>query len=218
MLIEMPKVADMLAALQKRLESGNAKNLYDQFLALKDSVEEWKFSSGDYFSCLPYEEQRQGFSAPKLLKKRYESIDEARWLGKYSAGFHDGKHVVTVMPGQRTIRALSADLYSENDGVVEIYSATYKGIDHPGKVTSRVTAIARMEPLDELRDVYAAVGEGGAFSAYLYTYSAERKPLSAVAFSKGWTGESQWNFYYDSTGELERITSGPAILWARPRT
>ncbi|WP_152036576.1 hypothetical protein [Burkholderia pyrrocinia] len=215
MLLETPVIANALALLQGEFESIDKKYLYDRYLVLKDSIEDWKFSSGDYYSCLPYEEQRQGFSSPKLLKKRYESVDDARWLGKYSAGFRDGKHVVTVMPGQKTVQALSADFYDENEGVIDVRSVTYKGIDHPEKVISRVTGVARMMSLDELRKVYVAVGDGGAFAVYLYTYSAEHRPLSSVAFSKGWTGESQWNFHYDAVGELERITSGPATLWTR---
>ncbi|WGS42427.1 hypothetical protein LFL97_02505 [Burkholderia sp. JSH-S8] len=215
MLLEMPKIVGLLSTLQQRFDSFDTKILYDRYLALKDSADEWKFSSGDYFSCLPYEEERQGFSTPKLLKKRYENVNEARWLGKYSAGFRDEKHVITVMPGQKTVRALSADFYDEYDGAIEVCSVTHKGIDHPEKVVSRVTGIARMEPLDESRKVYVGVGEGGAFAIYLYTYSSQGKPLNAVAFSKGWTGESGWDFHYDSAGELARITSGPATLWAR---
>ena len=215
MLLEESIVENMLTTLRQEFESFDTTNFYGRYLELRDSVDDWKFSSGDYFSCLPYEEQRQGFSAPKLLKKRYESVDEARWLGKYSAGFRDGRHVVTVMPSQKTVRALSADLYSEDDGVINVCSITYKGIDHPEKVTSRLTGIARMKPFDESRKVYVAVGEGGAFAIYLYTYSADAKPLTARAFSKGWTSESQWDFHYDSSGELDRITAGPATLWAR---
>ena len=124
--------------------------------------------SGDCFSCLPDEERGQGFSAPKLLKKRYESVDEARWLGKCGAGFRDGKHVVTVMPGQKAARALSADLYREDNGVIDVCSITYRGIDHAERVTSRVTGIARMKPLDEPSKVYVVVGEGGAFAVYRY--------------------------------------------------
>ncbi|WP_124893526.1 hypothetical protein [Burkholderia sp. Bp9090] len=215
MLLEEPVVENMLAMLREKFESYETTNLYPQYLELRDSIDDWKFSSGDYFSCLPYEEQRQGFSAPKLLKKRYESVDEARWLGKYSAGFRNGQHVVTVMPGQKTVRALSADLYSEDDGVIDVCSITHKGIDNPEKVASRVTGVARMKPLDESRKVYVAVGEGGAFSIYLFEYSVDEKPKTALAFSKGWTGESRWDFHYGSSGELDRITAGPATLWAR---
>ncbi|MEK6357583.1 MAG: hypothetical protein V4796_32840 [Burkholderia cenocepacia] len=215
MLLEEPIVENMLATLRQEFESFDTTNLYNRYREIRDSVDDWRFSSGDYFSCLPYEEQRQGFSAPKLLKKRYESVDEARWLGKYSAGFRAGKHVVTVMPGQKTVRALSADLYREDDGVIDVCSITYKGIDHPEKVTSRVIGIARMKPLDESSKVYVAVGESGAFAVYRYTYSADGKPLTALAFSKGWTRESQWDFHYDSSGELDQITAGPATLWTR---
>ncbi|WP_175924442.1 hypothetical protein [Burkholderia latens] len=215
MLLEEPIVENLLTTLRQEFESFDTTNLYDRYLELRDSVDDWKFSSGDYFSCLPYEEQRQGFSAPKLLKKRYESVDEARWLGKYSAGFRNGWHVVTVMPGQKTVRALSVDLYSEDDGVINVCSITHKGIDRPEKAASRLTGIARMKPFDESRKVYVAVGEGGHFAIYLYTYSADAKPLTALAFSKGWTSEAQWDFHYDSSGELDRITAGSATLWAR---
>ncbi|MBJ9657410.1 hypothetical protein [Burkholderia multivorans] len=215
MLLEMPVIVNVLTTLQGEFDSIDEKGLYSRYIEIVDSVDEWRFSSGDYFSCLPYEEQRQGFSPPKLLKKRYESVDEARWLGKYSAGFRNGRHVVTVVPGQKNVRALSVDLYAENDGVIDVCSVTHKGIDRPEKVASRVTGLAKMKSLDELRKVYVAVGEGGSFAVYLYTYSSDKKPLSAVAFSKGWTSESQWDFHYDSTGELEKITSGPATLWSR---
>lgn len=213
MLIEMQPVINILSELQQNFESFDSNDLYERYLTARSEADEWKISSGDLFSCLPYEEQRQGFPAPKLIKKKYESIDQARWAGKYCAGFRAGKHIITLMPGQKTVHAVDVDLYNESDDLVEICNASYKGIDRSNGIISRLTGMAKMQRVDETRKLYVSVGAAGAYAVYLYTYSTDGKPLNVTAFSKGWRQESHWEFHYTSESELIEITSGAATLW-----
>lgn len=120
---------------------------------------------------------------------------------------------MTVMPGQKAARALSADLYREDNGVIDVCSITYRGIDHAERVTSRVTGIARMKPLDESSKGVRCRWRGRRIRGLSLPHTLLGKPLTAPAFSKGWASESQWDFHYGTSGELDRITAGPATLW-----
>lgn len=87
MLLDMPMVKSMLDDLRKQFQVFDTTHSYSDYLACCDLVDEWKFSDGDYFGHLPYSDERMGFSSPRLMKRKYANVDEARWLGKYGAGF-----------------------------------------------------------------------------------------------------------------------------------
>jgi len=218
MLLDMPEVVSLLDELRKEFEATDVSKLYPAYLDRFNSVTEWKFSSGDYFAPIPYESERMGFSSDRVVKKKYKSVDEARWLGKYCAGFFEGKHVITVRPGQRTVNALLATLYDEVGPVLEVRSVSFKGIDKPEKIRSVIGGLGRIISRPDNTRLEVGVGVGGAFAVNLYQCASDGRPVSVRAFSKGWSSEDQLEYRYAPDGQLDEISAGgPIPLWKRKR-
>ncbi|MBR0565994.1 hypothetical protein J5J83_07690 [Azoarcus sp. L1K30] len=218
MLLDLPEVTILLQELRQEFEATDLRTLYSAYLDRFNSVTDWKFSSGDYFSPIPYESERMGFSSDFLIKKKYKSVDEARWLGKYCAGFVNGRHVITVLPSQRTVKALHATLYDEADSILEMHTVSFKWIGKPEKMQSQVRGIRKVISRPDNTKLDVVVGLAGAFSINLYQYSKDGRPVSVRALSKGWTGEDQLEYRYTSDGRLDEITAGgPIPLWKRKK-
>ena len=216
MLLDMPEVNSLLDELRKEFEATDLSRLYQAYLDRFNSVTEWKFSSGDYYAPIPYESERMGFSPDAPVKKKYKSVDEARWQGKYSAGFVDGLHVITVLPSQRTVKALHATLYDEVGSVLEVRTVAFKWIGKPEKMQSQVRSVGRVISRPDNTRLHVGVGIGGAFAVSLYQYSDEGRPIRARAMSKGYPGEAAWEYRYTPDGQLHEITTGgPVPLWKR---
>jgi hypothetical protein len=216
MLLDMPEVVSLLDELRKEFDTTDVSKLYPAYLDRFNSVTEWKFSSGDYFAPIPYESERMGFSSDRLVKKKYKSVDEARWLGKYCAGFIDEKHVMTVRPGERTVNALQATLYDEVGQILEVRSVSFKGIDKPEKTRSAIGGLGRIVSGPDNSKLEVGVGIGGAFAVNLYQCTNDGRPVSVRAFSKGWSSEDQLEYRYTSDGQLDEITAGgPVPIWKR---
>lgn len=214
-LLDIPIVSSLLDDLRKQFQGFDATDSYQIYLACRDSVEEWKFSDGDYFCHLPYNDERVGFSPPRLMKRKYASLDEARWLGKYCSGFSDDRHVITISPGQKGIQAIQATLYNRTDDVLEIATLHFKGMDRPAGSESKLLGLGRMLQLDDNAKVYVGVGIREAFAVFLYQYSSSGRLLSGRAFSKGWPSEDEWFCHYDNDGQLAEITSGDSSVWRK---
>ncbi|WP_244112059.1 hypothetical protein [Burkholderia diffusa] len=215
MLPQDPIIESQLAALQH--EFGEQPNLdwYDEYLQVVANVDEWKFAAGDYFSPAPYEAERSGFPSPRLVKKQYKNVDEARWLGKYCGGFHQGRHIVTVMPSESSIQAIDADLFGiSKNGAITIRSISCKSMHRPGRRNSKVIGMRRFVELAHDSKLYMGVGEGGAWFVFVYKYLSDR-PMAAHGYSNGISSESSWEFHYNESGKLDKITSGSGVLWAR---
>ncbi len=218
MLLDMPEVVSLLDELRKEFDATDVSKLYPAYLDRFNSVTEWKFSSGDYFAPIPYESERMGFSPDVLVKKKYKSVDEARWLGKYCAGFVNGRHVITVHPSQRTVKALHATLYDEVGSALEVRTVAFKWIGKPEKMQSQVRSVGRVISRPDNTKLEVGVGIGGAFSIFLLQYSDEGRPITAKAFSKNWPNESGWEYRYTPEGQLDEITAGgPIPLWKRKK-
>lgn len=216
MLLDLPEVTLLLNELRQEFDATNVNTLFPAYLDRFNSVMEWKFSSGDYFHHEPFFEEQGGFPSPVLVKRKYESVDEARWLGKYSAGFVDDKHVITVLPGQRAVKALNATFYDEVGSVLEVRTVSFKWIGKPEKMHSQVRGIGRVISRPDNTKLEVGVGIGGAFSILLFQYSSEGRPVRARAMSKGYPGEASWEYRYTPEGQLDEITTdGPVPLWKR---
>lgn len=216
MLLDRPEVVLLLDELRKDFGATDLTKLYPAYLDRFDSVTEWKFSTGDYFHHEPFFEQQGGFPPPVLVKKKYVSVDEARWSGKYCAGFADGKHVMTVLPGQRAVKALNATLYNEVGSVLEVRTVSFKWLGKPERMHPQVRGIGRVVSSSDNTKLEVGVGIGGAFSILLFQYSSEGLPIRARAMSKGYPGEASWEYRYAPDGQLDEITTGgPVPLWKR---
>lgn len=216
MLLDLPEVNLLLNELRQEFDTTDLSSLYPAYLDRFNSVTDWRFSSGDYFAPIPYESERMGFSPDVLIKKKYKSVDEARWLGKYCAGFVEGRHVITVLPSQRTVKALHATLYDEVGSVLAVRTISFKWIGKPEKMHSQIRSIRRVISRPDNTKLDVGVGIGGAFSVNLYQYSDDGRPVTVRAFSKGWSSEDQLEYRYASDGQLDEITAGgPLPLWKR---
>lgn len=216
MLLDLPEVTLLLNELRQEFEVIDRSKLYPAYLERFNSITEWKFSSGAYFHHEPFFEERGGFSSAVLIKRKYKSVDEARWLGKYCAGFVNHKHVITVLPSQRTIDVLSATLYDEIGPVLEIRTVAFKGIGKPEKMQSQVRGIGRVVSRPDNTKLYVGVGVEGAFSVNLYQYSNEDRLVRIQAISKGWSSEDSLEYRYTPDGQLDEISAGgPIPLWKR---
>jgi hypothetical protein len=216
LLIDMPEVVLLLDELRKEFDATDVSKLYQDYLDRFNSVTEWKFSSGDYFAPIPYESERMGFSPDVLVKRKYKSVDEARWLGKYCAGFVNERHVITVLPGQRTVDAVNATLYEESDSDLKVRTFSFKWIGKQKALNSQVRGIGRVISRPNGTKLEVGVGTGGAFSILLLTHSAEGRPINARAMSKSYPGEASWEYKYTPDGQLDEITAGgPVPLWKR---
>ncbi|MBT2118905.1 hypothetical protein KK141_11225 [Dyella sp. LX-66] len=178
-----------------------------------EGVSAWRFSTGDYFNRLPFEDERQGYPTPRLLKKTYKDFNEARWLGKFSAGFAGDEHVVTIQPEENGIQSVSANLYKKFDDRLDIWKTRDRRKGNSKEQGSLLLGLGRVESFSNTT-LYMAVGQGGAFSVYLYTYSPEGALLTTDAFSKGWSQEVRWTYHYSEKNELLEIRTGDAVLWA----
>ncbi|MDX6916038.1 hypothetical protein R9X49_13065 [Pectobacterium carotovorum] len=215
MLLDMPIVNSTLGDLRKQFQEFDATVSYQIYLTCCDAVEEWKFSDGDYFGHLPYSDERMGFSSPRLMKRKYANVDEARWLGKYCAGFSGGRHVITISPGQKSVQAIQGTLYNRTGDVLEIATLGFKGIDRPESAESTLLGLGRMLQLDDNARIYIGVGMREAFAVFLYQYSSSGRVLSGRAFSKGWPDEDEWFCHYDNDGKLIEIMSGDVPVWRK---
>lgn len=216
MLLDMPEVVSLLDELRRKFDATDVNSLYPAYLDRFNSVKEWRFSSGDYFAPIQYESERMGFPSDRVVKKKYKSVDEARWLGKYCAGFVEDKHVITVRPGQRTVNALMATLYDEAGLVLEVRSVSFKGIDKPEKTRSALGGLGRITSTPGNTKLEVVVGVGGAFAVNLYQCTSDGRPLSVRAFSKGWPSEDKIEYRYTSDGQLDEITAGGSTpIWKR---
>ncbi|MCP1107735.1 hypothetical protein M6G53_20400 [Serratia nevei] len=217
MILEDSLIKHQLAELRHDFEGQPNSDWYDEYLRTTDAIDEWRFSSGDYFSPVPYEAERSGFPSPKIIKKSYETVDEARWRGKYCAGFLAGQHLVTVMPSEPNIQALDADFFSvSEEGIITIRSISCKSMHRPGKRSSRVIGMRRLNDLGEGGKLYLGVGEGGAWFVFIYKYLRER-PVTALGYSNLATSGSGWEYHYDELGGLSEITSGSGVIWVKKR-
>ena len=216
MLIDLPEVALLLNELRQEFDSIDSNKLYPTYLDRFNSVTDWKFSSGDYFAPIPYESERMGFSPDVLVKKKYKSVDEARWLGKHCSGFRDGRHIITVLPSQHKVKALHATLYDEVGSVLEVRTVAFKWIGKPEKMHAQLRSVGRVISRPDNTKLEVGVGIGSAFAVNLYQYSTDGRPVSVRAFSKGWSSEDQLEYRYTSEGKLDEITTGgPVPLWKR---
>lgn len=215
MLLQEPLIQTQLEALQCEFEEQPGLDWYDEYLRLISTIDEWKFSTGDYFSPVPYEAERGGFSSPKIVKRKYEDADEARWLGKYCAGFVEKRHLITVMPGEPNIQTLDADIFSlTEDETITIRSISCKSMHRPERRNSRMIGMRRFIDLGVDSKLYVGVGEGGARFAFLYRYLSGR-PVIAHGASNKTNSEAYWEFRYDEFGKLNKITSGPSVVWEK---
>jgi hypothetical protein len=215
MLLDIPEVRTTLESLRKSFQAFDATGSYNAYLARCESVDEWKFSDGDYFGHLPHDTERMGFSTPRLMKKKYSSVEEARELGKYCSGFSGGRHSITVLPGQKGVQSIQAMLYDHEDTFLEIRTVGFKGMDRGDKLDARLIGLGRLFQLADGDRVYVGVSARDAFSVFLYKYSSTGKVLSGRAIANGWPGEDEWFYHYDSEGQLAEITSGAASVWTR---
>ncbi|MGI0508791.1 hypothetical protein [Burkholderia cepacia] len=217
MLLQESLIKNQLEALHCEFEGQPKLDWYDEYLRVASTIDEWRFSTGDYFSPAPYEAERGGFPSPKLVKRKYKDVDEARWLGKYCAGFLGGQHLVTVMPGEPSIQALDADFFNmTEEGGVTILSISCKSMHRLERRSSRVIGLRRFINLGKDSKLYMGVGEGGACFAFLYEYLSDR-PVAARGASNRTGSEARWEFHYDDAGELNKITSGPSVMWEKNR-
>ncbi|MCC4104756.1 hypothetical protein [Serratia ureilytica] len=215
MILDNSVIQFQLEELWRNFEGQPSLDWYEEYLRVAATVDEWKFSSGDYFSPAPYEAERGGFPSPRLIKKPYRDVDEARWLGKYCSGFVAGNHTVTVMPSEPNIQALDADFYSAGkDGEITIQSISCKSMSRPGRRNSRIIGMRRFFELGSDSKLYMGVGEGGSWFVFVYKYFSGR-PVSARGYSDGGASESGWEFHYDDAGGLIKITTGSSVMWAR---
>ncbi len=215
MLLDIPIVNSTLGDLRKQFQAFDATGSYPIYLVCCDAVDEWRFSDGDYFGHLPYSDERMGFSPPRLMKRKYANVDEARWLGKYCSGFSGGRHVITISPGQKGVQAIQATLYNRTGDVLEITTLGFKGMDRPEGSEAKLLGLGRMLQLDGHARIYVGVGIREAFAVFRYQYSPSGCVLSGRAFSNGWPCEDEWFCRYDDDGQLIEITSGDASVWRK---
>lgn len=212
-LLDNEEFSKRLSDLKKDHEAFSSGDIHKEYLTTIGSVTGWKFSTGDYFDRVPYEDERQGYAPPRLLKKNYESFDEARWLGKFSAGFSNDQHVVTIQPEEQGIQSVSANIYKKNSGRLDVWKTKHRWMNNPKKKQeSLLLGLGRFEYFPDSM-LYVTVGQGDAFAIYLYTYSPEGLLLHTDAYSKGWSQESRWTYHYDEKGELLEIRTGGVVLW-----
>lgn len=208
-ILDDEKFATKLAKLREDHATFSRTDIHAEYASAIGSVTEWRFSTGDYFDRLPYEDERQGYAAPKLLKKKYENFDEARWLGKYCVGFAAEQHVITILPEEQGIQPVSANLYKKFDDRLDVWKTR-----HRWKKTreSSLQGLGRFESLSNAV-LYMTAGQGDAFAIYLYTYSPEGVLLHTDAYSQGWSQEVRWVYQFDEKGELREIRTGGVLFW-----
>jgi hypothetical protein len=90
-IIDMPKINLVLSQLKERFDKFNTSDMYDKYLQLASSISEWRVTvNGPYFNPLPYYEEITVGETPKLVKRKYKNMDEARWLGVASRMIRSG--------------------------------------------------------------------------------------------------------------------------------
>ena len=109
--------------------------------------------------------------------------------------FFNDRHVLTVLPSQRTIQALDATLYDEIDTNLKMLTISFKGIDDPERMRSQIRGIRRLISRPDNTKLEVGVGTGGSFSVSLYQYSDEGRPIKVREFSNGWGGEAEWQYH-----------------------
>jgi hypothetical protein len=219
MILENPEIKSYLAELRQEFETLPKLDWYDEYLKISSNVDEWKFSSGDYFFPIPYSEESNGSPSARLMKRSYKNVDQARWLGRYCAGFLAGKHLVTVMPSEPNMEALDACLFSaKNPGTIEFKYINCKFIDTPSKRESKVAGMHRWIDLKDNNKLHLGVGERGAGFIFLYKYSSGQ-PIMAQGYTSlelsGGIPDFVRFFHYDNEGNINKVTSSASLIWSK---
>jgi hypothetical protein len=209
-LLETPEVKEVLIATSAEFDVFNTDDLYERYLAVCGAVDEWKFSpDGELDSFLSYNNERNGYNPPRIVKRKYKDINEARFLGKYCCGYISGEHVVTVFPTERGLDAITASLYQKKpDGSVKVIHFRFRFMSSDDNRIAELISLSNIIILSDSLKLKAGVGNNnGAFTIYLYEFSGQ-KPISVKIFSKGWPSEENYAFHYDDNGFMYKVTYG----------
>jgi hypothetical protein len=217
-IIDVPEINLALSQLKSKFDEFDTSDLYDKYLQFVSSVSEWRITAnGSYFSPLPYFEEIIVGETPKLIKRKYKNIDEARWLGKYCCGYIDKKCVIEILPTHRNVDTLLVSFFSETNNTLEECHVNFKSLSNPERISVTLLSLSKCISLSHDKRALVGVSGKGNFSVFLYTFAEDGKPVHVRAATKGYP-EWDYYFHYRFDGEMYRISTdelGKFIYWEK---
>ncbi|SFG42726.1 hypothetical protein SAMN05518865_1124 [Duganella sp. CF458] len=184
--------------------------MIEDCLPIVEEVKEWKYSKKQYFTPLPFENELGGYSRGNIIKRKYESFDEALLNGNYAFGFIQDHHRITIAPAPTPNSPWEVSLHSVIGDEIRIkHSVHHRRLPKP----SELRGICDLFPIDSQTKASVGVGDRGAFYVYCYIYNDAGLIDAVRAFSKGWLQEADYRLHYGIDGAMRKITIGNSIIW-----
>jgi hypothetical protein len=209
-IIDIPEIGNALSELRKRFENFETSGLYARYQRLVDSVTEWKISAnGPIFQPVVYENEITCGASAKLIKKKYKTVEEAMYLGKYCSGFINEECVMDIYPINKGIDARLVSFYERNNTVLEEVHVNFRFASVSEKRITTLGSLTKYIDWIDGKRAKIGVGERGNFSVFLYTLAEDGKPVHARAATKGYP---EWDYYFHYTpdGEMYKISNDEA--------
>jgi hypothetical protein len=185
------------------------------YLDVKGSVDHWDWATHGMFSIIPFEHELNKFRKGRRLN--LSGLEEAFEENAFAFGFSkDGRLLLTAWPyapGAQTGVQCSSHFYSElaNSKARVDYE---NSVQYPlSKFKPMLVGLGTLTWLNDETQLDIGVGDRDAYSATVYSYSADRV-VKAERFAQGWNGQTRYDFIYDDEGKLDRIMIGSHVWWS----
>jgi hypothetical protein len=217
-IIDIPEINIALSQLRENLERFDSTGLYEKYLQLTSTVSEWRVTANaTYFQPFPYYGEIIVGESPKLIKKKYKNMDEARWLGKYCCGYVNGECVLEIFPTHKNVDTLLVSFLSGNDDSHDECHINFKSIKNIQKMETRLISISKCFKMSNNESALIRSAHGEEFMVSLYKFHSNGIPSNVRFVSKGY---SEWGYYfhYRPDGEMYKISTdelGKIVHWKK---
>jgi hypothetical protein len=218
-LTDISEVAERLAHLRDGFDKERQAVAQDHALIPRvlTGNYEWKFSNGDYFDPLPYEDEAGGYAPPRLLKKKYQSTDEASLAGMYASAFNGDELVAIRTPTKRTVGVINMQIFKRDGSVQRCLNVDAYPPDFERK--KNVLRAVNLFERSGSRLLDVGVGQAPNFSVTWIELDDRELPRTQYRIAYGWKQNEVVHFEHDELGKLKRVLtyskSGLAdiVLW-----
>ncbi|GKT17416.1 hypothetical protein AVHY2522_15155 [Acidovorax sp. SUPP2522] len=220
-LIEIPEFRDIISECKNLFHEKkitiSKENRVESSLALPSS---WRYSRGDYFYPLPYRNEIMGYQPAKIIKRQYQSTDEASNKGIHSSGFLEGKHIVTRHPIELdTVIDISLFEYNIN----EILHLNLRGFRRNSRQKEdSLKSIGKTFTRDD-KIINVNYARDGNFLVNLLRKDEKQNIFEEYIYTKEWDTNDIYKYIHDEQNQLLEVRapgkSGnfDVVIWKRDK-
>ncbi len=215
-LMSLKEVIEKKAELTQRFkELKDDRSQLMSLLSITNEITDWKFAKDQFAAYpVPYVVERWGHKTSSLLKKTYPSIEEGSNQNRYSFGFKDGLHKITLSPvtgvPKFTVNIFAYKKNTVSRTNIQLSPAKYKQnniiLDNPEVRLEVVEDFITMTPNSKLSMSFNSRGD---FIAHAYEFDDHGKLISATFSHEGNDEGAEYtlNYHYNDKNELYKVSS-----------